>query len=126
MPGLPGPSCEQATFNAGNSQRLLTGGSYDLTFDTNRNSVAGPTGFLFNPSYASNLSFHPTQPLIRNFGQTVNKTLITVTRKTAAIEQLILVQQVLLVIDPVEQTYWKFVFAQEKIRLIAFVFSELS
>ena len=45
-------------FNLGYSQRLFTGGSYDLTFDTNRNSVAGPTGFLFNPSYSSNLSFN--------------------------------------------------------------------
>ena len=38
--------------NLGYTQRLLTGGSYDLTFDTNRNSVAGTTGFLFNPGYA--------------------------------------------------------------------------
>jgi len=43
-------------FNVGYSHRLLTGGSYDLTFDTNRNSVAGTTGFLFNPSYASSSS----------------------------------------------------------------------
>lgn len=104
-------------FNIGYSQRLLTGGSYDLTFDTNRNSVAGPTGFLFNPSYASNLSFNLTQPLLRNFGPTVNKTLIIVARNTAAVEQLILVQQVLLVIHQVEQTYWELVFARENLKV---------
>ena len=104
-------------FNLGYSQRLLTGGSYDLTFDTNRNSVAGTTGFLFNPSYGSNLSFNLTQPLLRNLGLTVNKTLITVARNAAAVEQLLLVQQVLSVIAQVEQTYWELVFARENLKV---------
>ena len=104
-------------FNLGYSQRLLTGGSYDLTFDTNRNSVAGTTVFLFNPSYSSNLSFILTQPLLRNFGPTINKTLITVARNTAAVEQLLMVQQVLSVIAQVEQTYWELVFARENLKV---------
>ena len=104
-------------FNLGYSQRLLTGGSYDLTFDTNRNSVAGTTGFLFNPSYASNLSFNLTQPLLRNFGPTINKTLITVARNAAAVEQLLLKQQILSVIAQVEQTYWELVFARENLKV---------
>ncbi len=103
--------------NLGYSQRLLTGGSYDLTFDTNRNSVAGRTGFLFNPSYRSNLSFNLTQPLLRNLGLTVNKTLITVARNAAAVEQLFFVQQVLSVISQVEQTYWELVFAKKKLQV---------
>ncbi len=104
-------------FNLGYSQRLLTGGSYDLTFDTNRNSVAGPTGFLFNPSYSSNLAFNLTQPLLRNFGPTINKTLITIARNAAAVEQLIMAQQVLSVIAQVEQTYWELVFARENLKV---------
>ncbi len=103
--------------NLGYTQRLLTGGSYDLTFDTNRNSVAGTTGFLFNPGYASNLSFNLTQPLLRNFGPDINTTLITVARNTAAVEQLFLVQQVLSVIAQVEQTYWELVFARENLKV---------
>lgn len=105
------------TFNLGYSQRLLTGGSYDLTFDTNRNSVAGQTGFLFNPAYSSNLAFNLTQPLLRNFGPTINKTLITVARNAAAVEQLIMVQQILSVIAQVEQTYWELVFARENLKV---------
>lgn len=104
-------------FNLGYSQRLLTGGSYDLTFDTNRNSVAGQTGFLFNPAYSSNLAFNLTQPLLRNFGPTINKTLITVARNAAAVEQLIMVQQILSVIAQVEQTYWELVFARENLKV---------
>ena len=103
--------------NLGYSQRLLTGGSYDLTFDTNRNSVAGPTGFLFNPSYGSNLSINLTQPLLRNFGATVNTTLITVARNAAAIEQFLMTQQILAVIAQVEQTYWELVFARENLKV---------
>ncbi len=104
-------------FNIGYSQRLLTGGSYDLKFDTNRNSVAGSTGFLFNPSYGSNLSISLTQPLLRNLGQTVNTTLITVARNAAAIEQLLLSQQILSVISQVEHTYWELVFARENLKV---------
>ena len=103
--------------NLGYTQRLLTGGSYDLTFDTNRNSVAGTTGFLFNPSYGSNLSFNLTQPLLRNLGPTVNKTSITLARNAAAVEQLQLVQQVLSVTAQVEQTYWELVFARENLKV---------
>ncbi len=103
--------------NVGYSQRLLTGGSYDLVFDTNRNSVAGTTGFLFNPSYGSNLSISLTQPLLRNLGQTVNTTLITVARNTAAIERLRVSQQILSIISQVEQTYWELVFARENLKV---------
>ncbi len=104
-------------FNLGYTQRLLTGGSYDLTFDTDRNSVAGTTGFLFNPSYASNLSFNLTQPLLRNFGPSINKTSIILARNAAAVEHLFLTQQVLSVIAQVEQTYWELVFARENLKV---------
>jgi len=106
-----------AQFNIGYSQRLLTGGTYDLAFNTNRNSVAGSTSFLFNPSYASNLSFNLTQPLLRNLGPTINKTSITLARNAAAVEQLQLVQQVLSVTAQVEQTYWELVFARENLKV---------
>ena len=104
-------------FNLDYSQRLLTGGSYDLTFDTSRNSVAGTTGFLFNPSYGSNLAVNLTQPLLRNLGTTVNTTLITVARNAAAVEQLLLRQQVISVIAQVEQAYWELVFARENLKV---------
>ncbi|MEJ2232249.1 MAG: TolC family protein [Nitrospirales bacterium] len=99
------------------NQRLLTGGSYDLTFETNRNSVAGTTSFLFNPSYSSNLRFNLTQSLLRNFGPSINKTQITLAQNAADIEQLTLINQVLLVIAQVEETYWELVFARENLKV---------
>jgi outer membrane protein TolC len=101
----------------GMKQKLLTGGSYDLTFDTNRNSVAGTTSFLFNPSYTSNLRFDLTQPLLRNFGPTINKVQITLARNAADVEQLTLVNQILSVIAQVEQAYWELVFARENLKV---------
>jgi outer membrane protein TolC len=104
-------------FKLGLNQRLLTGGSYELTFDTNRNSVAGTTNFLFNPSYSSNLRFNLTQSLLRNFGPSINKTQITLAQNAADIEQLTLINQVLLVIAQVEETYWELVFARENLKV---------
>ncbi|PJA77814.1 MAG: hypothetical protein CO149_07430, partial [Nitrospirae bacterium CG_4_9_14_3_um_filter_51_5] len=101
----------------GLKQKLLTGGSYDLKFDTNRNSVAGETSFLFNPSYASNLRFDLTQPLLKNFGPTITKVQITLARNAADVEQLTLVNQVLSVIAQVEQAYWELVFARENLKV---------
>jgi len=98
-------------------QKLLTGGSYDLKFDTNRNSVAGTTSFLFNPSYTSNLRFDLTQPLLRNFGPAITKVQITLARNAAEVEQLSLVNQILSVIAQVEQAYWELVFARENLKV---------
>ncbi len=103
--------------NAGFSQNLLTGGSYELTFDTNRNSVAGTTGFLFNPSYSSALSIQLTQPLLRNFGPSVNSTQITLAQNSAQVEHLSFIQQILSVIAQVETTYWELVFARENLKI---------
>ncbi len=101
----------------GLKQKLLTGGDYDLIFNSDRNSVAGSTSFLFNPGYTSNLRFNLTQPLLRNFGPTINKVQITLAQNAADVEQLTLVNQVLLVIAQVEQAYWELVFARENLKV---------
>ncbi len=95
----------ETNFSLGLKQKLLTGGDYDLIFNSDRNSVAGSTSFLFNPGYTSNLRFNLTQPLLRNFGPTINKVQITLAQNAADVEQLTLVNQVLLVIAQVEQAY---------------------
>jgi len=108
----------ETNFNLGLQQKLLTGGSYDLTFDTNRNSVAGSTSFLFNPSYTSNLAFTLTQPLLRNFGPSINNIQITLAQNAADVEQLTLLNQILSVIAQVEQAYWELVFARENLKVV--------
>jgi outer membrane protein TolC len=107
----------ETNFSLGLKQKLLTGGDYDLIFNSDRNSVAGSTSFLFNPGYTSNLRFNLTQPLLRNFGPTINKVQITLAQNAADVEQLTLVNQVLLVIAQVEQAYWELVFARENLKV---------
>ena len=97
----------------GLNQKLFTGGQLDFAFDSNRNSVAGQTGFLFNPSYTSGLSLNLTQPLLRNFGPEINQTQIHIARNAATTEHYAFVNQVLSVISDVEQAYWELVFTRE-------------
>ena len=100
-------------FRLGLNQKLLTGGIYELSFDGNRNAVAGQTSFLFNPAITSNFLFNLDQPLLRNFGPEVNSTQIKIARNAATVEQFTFINQVLTVIADVEQTYWELVFARE-------------
>lgn len=104
-------------FNLGLTQKLITGGDYGLRFDTKRNSVAGPNSFLFNPSYSSNLVANLTQPLLRNFGPTINQTRVTIAKNSAAVEELALTQQILSIISQVEQEYWELVFTRENLKV---------
>ena len=97
----------------GLNQKLFSGGNLDFAFDTNRNSVAGQTSFLFNPSYTNTLSLNLSQPLLRDFGSDINKTQINIARNAATTEQYIFVDQVLNVIRDVEQSYWELVFTRE-------------
>ncbi len=97
----------------GLNQKLYSGGNLDLAFDTNRNSVAGQTGFLFNPSYTNALSLNLSQPLLRDFGSDINKTQINIARNAATTEQYVFINQVLNVIRDVEQSYWELVFVRE-------------
>ncbi|MDR4494453.1 MAG: TolC family protein [Nitrospirales bacterium] len=98
-------------------QKLLTGGSYDLNFDTNRNSVAGPNSFLFNPSYFSNLLFNLTQPLLKNFGPSVNKTQIVLARNAVAVEYFGFLNQVQTITAQIEKAYWELVFTRENLKV---------
>ena len=97
----------------GITQKLLTGGTYDMTLDTNRNSVAGQSTFLFNPSYTANFLVNFTQPLLRDFGASVNQTAIHIAQNDVQVEHYTFVNQVLDVIAQVEQAYWELVFARE-------------
>jgi outer membrane protein TolC len=104
-------------FNLGFTQKLLSGGNYGLRFDTDRNSVAGNNAFLFNPSYSSNILANFTQPLLRNFGPTINQTKVTIAKNSAAVEELALTQQILSIIAQVEQEYWELVFTRENFKV---------
>ncbi|MFQ5992370.1 MAG: TolC family protein, partial [Nitrospiraceae bacterium] len=105
------------SLNAGLTQKLITGGDYDLKFDILRNSVAGQTQFLFNPAYSPTLTLNISQPLLRDFGPSVNQTQIQIARNNAKVEDHVFFGQVLTVISTVEQAYWELVFANEGLKV---------
>lgn len=102
-----------ANWKLGMTQKLLSGATYDLTYDTTRNSVAGPNSFLFNPSYASNFLLNLTQPLLRNYGTDVAHVQINIAKNAAARERYVFVGRVMDIIAQIEEAYWELVFARQ-------------
>ena len=107
----------EAKSDIGISQKFLSGGSFDLTFDSSRTSVQGQTSFLFNPAYTTGLRLNLTHPLLRDFGLDVNRTEIRLAQNAAKVEHYAFLDKVLSVIVEVEETYWELVSARENLKV---------
>jgi outer membrane protein TolC len=101
------------------STTLLTGGNINLNYSPSRSSVNQDlaAGFLFNPAWTGGLTFTVTQPLLKNAGIPVNKTLITIAQNNAVVEQHVFRDQVLSVIATIEQHFWELVFARDNVKV---------
>ena len=108
---------EQSAWSLGITQKLITGGDYNLSFDTGWSYVDSENQNLFNPSHESNLTLSLSQPLLRGFGQEVNETQIRIAQNNAKVEDHIFFDRVLTVIATVEQAYWELVFAIEGLKV---------
>ena len=109
------------TATLGLTQRILTGATYALTFSPDRTFVPSATGFLFNPGYTSLGTLTLTQPLLRDFGLDVNRTLIRVAQNNAKVGEHVFFDKVLTVISTVEQSFWELVFANENLKVAQIV-----
>lgn len=107
----------QAQITADLTQNLLTGANYDLNYSPSRTFVGGNPGFLFNPGYQAGLALTVTQPLLRNFGEDINRTFIRIAQNNAKVEEHVFLDRALTVIATVEQTYWEVVFANENLKV---------
>ncbi|NKB82310.1 MAG: hypothetical protein GKS05_10570 [Nitrospirales bacterium] len=104
----------QSNVSTGFSQDLLTGGNYELKWESTRNSIADKAlSGLFNPSYTSSLLLNLSQPLLQGFGTDVNHTAITIAQNTAQLEHFVFVDQVLNVVADVERAYWELIFMRK-------------
>ena len=108
----------QSQLGLGLTKKLVTGTNLDLKLAGERTNVNSENTFLFNPAYTSELKLSVTQPLLRDFGIDVNKTLIHIAQKNAVIESHVFFDKVLTVIATVEQTYWELVFANENLKVV--------
>ncbi len=108
----------QTVVGLGLSKKFVTGTNLDFKFAGDRTFVGSRNNFLFNSAYTSEFKLNLTQPLLRDFGIDVNKTLIHIAQKNAMVESHVFFDKVLAVIAAVEQTYWELVFANENLKVV--------
>ena len=99
-------------FSLGITDPIVTGGSYGLSFNSNR-SKNNPNDL----SYRSGLSFNVTQPLLEGFGIAVNKASITIAKNNKEIFRLRLKSQLIKTLSEVQNAYWELVFARENLKV---------
>ncbi len=100
-------------FVLGFDDPIFMGGSYGLTFNSNR-SESNSTRQTVNPAYRSDLTINVTQPLLEGFG-TVNNASIAIARNNKDISLLQLKAQLIDTLSQVQKTYWELVFARENL-----------
>lgn len=108
------PFTKSASFTPSLKQKIITGGSYELSFintkDTSAPASFGTTTRIANPRYESAMALTFTQPLLRDFGITLNLAPIRQAQHTEEIAQQRVVQLVLDTVFAVQQGYWELVF----------------
>ena len=94
--------------------KVITGGSYELRFINTRENVSptstGTSRTIADPRYESTLELAFTQPLLRDFGISVNKAPIRRAEKSEAIAHQRVIQAILNVVFQVQERYWDMVF----------------
>jgi len=90
------------------SQKLVSGANYQFDFTNNRNKTNSKTAGL-NPSYNSEFELNLTQPLLKNFGTSINKRNINIAKNEVDISDYDFKTKVIDVISDVESTYWDYV-----------------
>jgi outer membrane protein TolC len=107
---------EQINMNTGIEQKLITGGNYELKFYNNRYE----SNAFFqspNPAYGTNLLWEWTQPLLKDFGKTVNESGIVIARNNKEISEEMFKSQVIRTVLEVEKVYWDMVYAIEDLKV---------
>jgi outer membrane protein TolC len=91
---------------------LESGASYNLTWANSRNDsfIEGVT--LFNPTYRTSLTVGATQPLLRNFGSTVNTRYVVQAKYGRDSSAWGFVTAVQTVVQLVENAYWDLAYAR--------------
>lgn len=119
VPGLANrDTSQQQDLSFGISQRTPYGGTYEVeateTHLSTRRTVIGNQGSGQRVEhYIGAMRLRATQPLLRNFGETVTKNRILIAQNNLNISQEDFRQQVITVTSRVQQTYWDLVFRRQ-------------
>lgn len=109
------------TGQSGLRQNLESGGQIELRAQTTRNSFEGAAGFDGTSETVENwdnqLILQLTQPLLRDFGNEINRARITINRNTQRVSILEFRRQLEETLANIEETYWNLVQAERELRI---------
>jgi outer membrane protein len=105
---------ENVDFEAGIRQKLALGTDVSLTASNLRTAN---TFNLFESEYQTDVTLTVRQPLLKNFGPTVNRKEIIIAQKGLAQSEMQFKSDVSRIIAEVQRTYWDLVFAIEDMKV---------
>ena len=92
------------------AQKVITGANYQIRFVNTRENVApsriGSSSRIVDPRYESQIELTFTQPLLRDFGISVNTATIRQAQNSALIAEQQVLQTILNTIFNAQQSYW--------------------
>lgn len=108
--------------NGGVRQLLPSGGQIEVRYETALIDRAEPAPSTFtpgdsDPSYQNQLVMQLQQPLLRDFGNEVNRARIEINRRNQQISLLEFRKQLEETLAETEQTYWQLVQAEREVRI---------
>lgn len=107
---------EELNLDVGVEKKLITGGSLRLDF-TNQRNESNSSWLSVNPYYESVLSLSLTQPLLKDFGISVNEAQINIAVNNHRISILELQQEMIATLAESQKLYWDLVFNIENLKV---------
>ena len=107
---------ERDQVTAGIRKPLTTGGQIRVQSQFSRNA-RDPSFFSVNEWYESNIELQLQQPLLRNFGESVNRAQIELRENARAESVTQLRQQLLTTAADTEEAYWDLVLARRRLKI---------
>jgi outer membrane protein len=106
------------TTQVGVRQNLWSGGQAELRYQAGRTRLREGGAFTqINPFYENDLVLQVTQPLLRDFGNQVNRARINISRNNQRISLLDFRRQLEETAADVEETYWQLVQAERDVAI---------
>ena len=103
-------------YSIGYGQTLHTGTRVDVDFYLNRNSSNNQFN-TFNPAYSGSVAYQITQPLLRNYGRSINDTAIRIARNNRNISEIDFETQMIDLVTAAQNLYWDLVYQREDIKV---------
>src|SRR5262249_33206564 len=103
-------------YSIGYGQTFHTGTRVDIDFFMNRKSDNNQFN-TFNPSYSGVLTYQVTQPLLRNYGRSINDSSIRIARNNRSLSGVDFEIQMIDLVTGAQNLYWDLVYQREDIKV---------